>query len=161
MGGLCCRRNPCIYHHPQAEAEEFAAEVETLRRERDEALAEAEKLRGAAAYQAEAHTLRTAMKMLAEKLRSWGWQNRKNEANFMMVSRALDSLRAENERLREALKPFAAAADWDWSITIWKDEPRQNAQVLWHNAKQEGITLADFDTASALLAKKETDHGDW
>lgn len=70
-------------------------------------------------------------------------------------------LRAENERLREALKPFAAAADWDWSITIWKDEPRQNAQVLWHNAKQEGITLADFDTASALLAKKETDHGDW
>ena len=33
MGGLCCRRNPCIYHHPQAEAEELAAEVETLRAE--------------------------------------------------------------------------------------------------------------------------------
>lgn len=77
-----------------------------------------------------------------------------NEA-LEQVAAIADSLRAENERLREALKPFAAAADWDWSITIWKDEPRQNAQVLWHNAKQEGITLADFDTANALLARKE------
>jgi len=39
MGGLCCRQDPCIYHQPQAETVATPAEVEALRRERDEARA--------------------------------------------------------------------------------------------------------------------------
>lgn len=69
--------------------------------------AEVEKLRGAAAYQAEAHTLRTGIKLHTERLRAIGYTNRKQESNLQMIGRALDeiaTLRAEIADAREALK---------------------------------------------------------
>lgn len=69
--------------------------------------AEMEKLRGAAAYQAEAHTLRTGIKLHTERLRAMGYTNRKQESNLQMIGRAMDeiaTLRAELAAAREALK---------------------------------------------------------
>jgi hypothetical protein len=51
---------------------------------------ENDKLRTAARYQAEAHELRTAVKLLADKLRSWGHQNKKQESNVQLINRVLD-----------------------------------------------------------------------
>lgn len=73
------------------------AEVAALR-------AEVERLRGAEAYQSEAHTLRTGQKMLADLVRSWGYDNQRQESNGQLIRRVLDDQRANVAELMEALE---------------------------------------------------------
>ena len=68
-------------------------ELATLRAENARLREEIEKLRSAAGYQAEAHTLRTSAKMTADLVRSWGYANKSNESNGQLVRRVLEELR--------------------------------------------------------------------
>ena len=53
------------------------------------------KLRTAASVSSDVHTLRTGTKLLADKVRAWGYNNRKQESNVQLVARVLDALRAK------------------------------------------------------------------
>lgn len=57
----------------------------------------------AASQQAKAHQTTTAVKMMADVVRSWGFDNKPQESNGLLVRRALDELHAENARLRDVL----------------------------------------------------------
>lgn len=61
------------------------------------------------------------------------------------------ALRAEVERLREALRPFADAADWPWDETIWRGADPAEAKVLWSEQAKQGITRGHFNAARAAL----------
>lgn len=52
----------------------------------------------------------------------------------------LEYLRAENRTLRAAIAPFAAAADWDWSKTVYI---YPHSPVL-ENSEGETVTRDDF-----------------
>ena len=78
---------------PRCEPREAADTIAALRVERDAALADVERLRSAAQYQ-------------ADLVRSWGYENKPNESNGALIRRALEegqSAIAETGRLREAL----------------------------------------------------------
>jgi len=74
-------------------------EVEALRAERDEAWK----------FQGEAHRLRTGNKLLADTVRAWGWENRKQESNGELIGRALHEMHAEITTLRARVETLEAA----------------------------------------------------
>jgi hypothetical protein len=94
-----CRENglsaPGVLHFKEVAAPTGKiTELATLRAENARLREEIEKLRSAAGYQAEAHTLRTSAKMTADLVRSWGYANKSNESNGQLVRRVLEELRA-------------------------------------------------------------------
>ena len=115
---------PAILHPDAADA--LRAELaEVISANKDWAIkcqncvAEVERLRSAAGYQAKAHALETGIKLLADSVRSWGWANRKQESNGQLIRRVLDEQQAEVERLRDALAWYALDYDYDKGCSQW------------------------------------------
>ena len=84
------------------------------------------------------------------------FDNRITNALLDGAMRRVTTLRAENERLRAALRPFAAFADLiDLETTGFSecDEFDLIAEGGWH---AERFTLQEFRSARAALSQKET-----
>lgn len=67
------------------------------------------------------------------------------KANALLIQHAPE--------MAEALEVFAAAADWDWDETIWRNVAPDEARILWSEQAKQGITRADLMKASTLLAR--------
>ena len=101
-------------------------EVERLNRHRDELSADRHR-----------HLLEIrALDAEAERLRA-------------VLEAEVERLTAERDELREALVPFARAADWDWSKTVFGTA--DDAMFSYNNRTDESITLGDLRRARAAL----------
>ena len=65
------------------------------------------------------------------------------------LRKEVERLTAERDELREALVPFARAADWDWSKTVFGTA--DDAMFSYNNRTDESITLGDLRRARAAL----------
>ena len=63
-----------------------------------------------------------------------------------------ERLTAERAELQEVLAPFARAADWDWSKTVFGTA--DDAVFSYNNQTGESITLGDLRRALDVLERK-------
>ena len=63
-------------------------------------------------------------------------------------------LRTDIEMLLHALRPFAKAADWDWSAYIAN---RHNSCVMYGNSPTEQVTRADLNYAKEVFSRINQD----
>jgi hypothetical protein len=96
------------------------------------------------------------------KLKFWAdWHGDKETADtFREAIKEIERLRAENERLRKALKPFGLVAsifendDADRTVSLGRWYPSPILPEPGDFAADIKYTVADFRRASAALAKE-------
>jgi hypothetical protein len=131
------------------------AEVEALRRERDEHIRVVEEARYAAVKakhvaEDEARIARAEVEALRRERDAWQRACEENAADGSRWLNELATLRAANARLREVLEPFAETGDW-WDRQYPNSPAHTAFGLVQCPAEESNFTLGDLRAARATL----------